>query len=57
MDSAVIEYLNARLPHEHSIILRSVSTEDNIEELLKDEIAAITDYDVKSLEYQILEEK
>lgn len=57
LDPAVIAYLNARLPKERTIILRGVTAQDDIEDLLKDEIELITDYSVESLEYQILEEK
>ena len=57
MDPAVIEYLKARLPKEHTFTLRDVSAKEDIEERLKDEILMITDYEVESLEYQILEEK
>jgi hypothetical protein len=57
MDAAVIEYLKARLPKEHTFTLRDVSAKEDIEERLKDEILMITDYEVESLEYQILEEK
>jgi hypothetical protein len=57
MDPAVIEYLKARLPKEHTFTLRDVSAKEDIEERLKDEIELITDYEVDSFEYQILEEK
>ena len=57
MDPAVIEYLKVRLPKEQAITLKDVTSNDDIEELLKDEIELITDYEVASLEYQILEEK
>ena len=57
MDPAVINYLKARLPQEHTLTLRGVSAKNDLEELLKDEILMITDYEVESLEYQILEEK
>ena len=57
MDPAVIDYLKVRLPKEHTVTLKDVTSTDDIEELLKDEILLITDYEVESLEYQILEEK
>jgi hypothetical protein len=57
MDPAVIDYLKVRLPKEQTVTLKDVTSNDDIEEMLKDEIMMITDYDVESLEYQILEEK
>jgi hypothetical protein len=57
MDPAVIDYLKARLPQERTLTLRGVSAKDDLEESIKDEIEFITDYEVKSLEYQIIEEK
>ncbi len=57
LDPAVIEYLKTRLPKEWTITLRGISAKDDIEERLKDEILLSTDFEVKSLEFQILEEK
>ena len=57
LDPAVIAYLKVRLPKEQTITLRGVAAKDDIEEQLKDELLLATDFTVKSLEYQILEEK
>jgi hypothetical protein len=57
MDHAVVDYLKARLPQEQTLTLRGVSAKEDLEERLKDEIELITDYEVESLEYQIIEEK
>ena len=57
LNPSIIEYLKARLPVERTITLRGISAKDDIEERLKDEILLITDFDVASLEYQIIDEK
>ena len=57
MDLAVEDYLRARLPKEQVLKLSGISASEDLEDLIKDEIEIITDYDVASFEYQILEEK
>jgi hypothetical protein len=57
MDPAVIDYLVARLPKEQTVTLRGISAREDLEERIKDEIELITDYEVISMEYHIIEEK
>ena len=57
MDPAVEDYLRARLPKERVIKLGSISVNEDLEDLIKTEIEVVTDYDVASFEYQIIEEK
>ena len=57
LDQAIVAYLKARLPKELTLELRGVSAREDIEECIKDEIELITNYEVESMEYQILEEK
>lgn len=57
LDPAVEAYLRARLPKEHVFKLTGVSAKEDFEDLLRDEIELITDYEAASFEYQILEEK
>jgi hypothetical protein len=57
LDPAVEAYLRARLPNEHVFKLTGVSAKEDFEDLLRNEIELITDYEASSFEYQILEEK
>ena len=57
MDLSVIEYLKAFLPKEQTLTLRGVTDSDDVEELIKDELLDDTNYDVKSLKFQIIEKK
>ena len=57
LDSAVIEYLKARLPKELNVNLKGVAPEDELEDIIKEEIYEVTGYDVLAMEYKILETK
>jgi hypothetical protein len=57
LDPAVEAYLRARLPKEHVFKLTGVSAKEDFEDLLRNEIELMTDYEASSFEYQILEEK
>ena len=54
LDTAVIEYLKARLPKELTVKLTGVRDSDDLEELIKDEIYAATDYDAGSFDFEII---
>lgn len=54
IDVSVIEYLKNFLPKDWNITLKGVTEDDDVEELLKDYIFDETNYDTKSLKFQIL---
>lgn len=55
LDPAVADYLAARLPSEFTLNIKGVTNDDDIEELIKNEIYAITDHEVDFMLYEILE--
>ena len=57
MDVNVIEYLKNLLPKTLKIELEDVTDSDDIEELIKDAILLETNYNTKSFEFQVLEDK
>ena len=57
MDISVIKYLKAFLPKEQILALRGVRVSDDVEELIKDELLNDTNYEVKSLKFQVIEKK
>lgn len=57
MDVSVIEYLKNFLPKELTLTLSGITDTTDLEDSIKDEIFLNTDYEVKSLEFQILEKK
>ena len=57
MDTSVIEYLKGFLPTFRTFTLSGVSSDDDIEDLIRDEIFGETDYDAISFDYKILEKK
>lgn len=57
MSPQVIAYLEGFLPSEKVLKFSYVTDDDDIEELIKDELFADTNYQVKSVEFQILEKK
>ena len=54
IDVSVIEYLKNFLPKDWNITFKGVTEDDDVEELLKDYIFDETNYDTKSLKFQIL---
>ena len=57
MDVSVIEYLRNFLPKELTLTLSGITDTVDLEDRIKDEIFLNMDYEVKSLEFQILEMK
>lgn len=57
MDISVIEYLKNFLPKEFKLTLHGVTDEDEIEDMIRDEIFSVINYDVISLNFQVLEKK
>ena len=57
LDISVIEYLKEILPKELKLTLLGVTSDDEIEDMIKDEIFGITNYDVLSMNYKVLETK
>lgn len=57
MDTSVIEYLKGFLPTSRTFTLSGVSSDDDIEDLVRDEIFSETNYDAISFDYKILEKK
>ena len=53
----VIEYLKAFLPTNKTITIKGVLPNDDLEELVRDEISYITNYDVKSFNYKVIDRK
>lgn len=57
MDTSVIEYLKGFLPNFRTFTLSGVSSDDDIEDLIRDEIYGETNYDATSFDYKVLEKK
>ena len=57
LDPAVIEYLKVRLPKEMIVRISGVAPDDDIEDFVRDEILTRTNYEVESLDYEIIESK
>lgn len=57
MDVSVIEYLKNFLPKELTLTLSGITDTVDLEDRIKDEIFLNMDYEVKSLEFQVLEMK
>ena len=57
LDPAVVEYLKVRLPKEMTIRISGVALDDDIEDFVRDEILTRTNYEVDSLDYEIIESK
>lgn len=57
LDSAVVEYLKARLPKEMTVRISGVAPNEDIEDFVRDEILTRTNYEVDSLDYEIIEVK
>lgn len=57
MDVSVIEYLKNFLPKELTLTLSGITDTADLEDRIKDEIFLNTDYEAKSLEFQVLEMK
>jgi hypothetical protein len=57
MDVSVIEYLKGFLPTARTFTLSGVSSDDEIEDLIRDEIFGETDYEAATFDYEVLEKK
>jgi galactitol-specific phosphotransferase system IIB component len=57
MDAAVINYLKGLLPKEKTITLKNVTDSDDLEDLVRDELYAETNYDTVSFDIKVLEKK
>jgi galactitol-specific phosphotransferase system IIB component len=57
MDDTVIAYLKGFLPTEKTITLSGISSDDEIEDSIRDEIYVETNYDVADFNYKVLEKK
>ena len=57
LDPAVIEYLKVRLPKEMTVRISGVAPDDDIEDFVRDEILTRTNYEVDSLDYEIIKIK
>lgn len=57
MDISVIEYLKGLLPTKRTFTLEGISSDDEIEDRIRDEIYGETDYDAVDFKYNILEKK
>lgn len=57
LDPAVVEYLKVRLPKEMTVRISGVAPDDDIEDFVRDEILTRTNYEVDSLDYEIIEIK
>lgn len=57
LDPAVVEYLKVRLPKEMTVRISGVAPDDDIEDFVRDEILTRTNYEVESLDYEIIESK
>lgn len=57
MDTSVIEYLKGFLPTSGTMTLSGVASDDDIEDLIRDELYSDTNYDVTSFDYKVLEKK
>lgn len=56
-DPAVIEYLKVRLPKELTVTLTGVTKDADVEDAIRDEIFNITNYDVATFDFEIVEKK
>ena len=57
MDVSVIDYLKGLLPTNRTFTLSGISNDDEIEDRIRDEIYAETDYDAADFKYQVVEKK
>lgn len=57
MDISVIEYLKGLLPTKRTFTLEGISSDDEVEDRIRDEIYGETDYDAADFKYNILEKK
>ena len=57
LDPAVVEYLQVRLPKEMTVRISGVAPDDDIEDFVRDEILTRTNYEVDTLDYEIIESK
>lgn len=57
IDTSVIEYLKGFLPTDRTFTLSGVASDDDIEDLIRDEIFGETNYDATSFDYKVLEKK
>ena len=57
MDTSVIEYLEGLLPTKRTFTLSGISSDDEIEDRIRDEIYGETDYDAADFKYDVLEKK
>ena len=57
MDTSVIEYLKGLLPTKRTFTLSGISSDDEIEDRIRDEIYGETDYDAADFKYDVLEKK
>lgn len=57
IDDSVIEYLKNLLPRDMTLTITGVTPVMDIEDLVKDEILNDTNYEVKSMEFQVIETK
>ena len=57
LDPAVIEYLKVRLPKEMTVRISGVAPDDDIEDFVRDEILTRTNYEVDTLDYEIIKIK
>ena len=57
ISAEVIEYLKAFLPTNKTITIKGVLPSDDLEELIRDEISYVTDYEVKSFNYKVIDKK
>ena len=57
MNPSIAAYLADRLPKEHTITIRGVHDDEDLEEIIDAEIYGITDYATKSFKFQVLEKK
>lgn len=57
MDTSVIEYLKGLLPTKRTFTLSGISSDDEIEDRIRDEIYGETDYDAADFKYDVIEKK
>ena len=57
MDDSVIKYLSSLLPTSRTFTLSGVCSDDEIEDLIRDEIFGETEYDALTFDYEVLEKK
>lgn len=57
IDMSVIEYLKGFLPTTRTFTLTGITSDDDIEDSIRDEIFGETNYEASSFDYKVLEKK